>query len=285
MLPQKLAIKILRYSGLPLLFREFVQRKQVSILLFHDLDPASARAVFAYLKSRYNLISLASYLEARRKKTCHLLPPKSLVITFDDGYARNRELLPIVQELDIPLTIFLCSGLLGTRRHYWFKFRQREIPGVSLKGLPNAERLAVLEKAGFRQDREFEEAQVLSRTQVMEMKEFADLQAHTKFHPFLSKCTDDEAWEEIHGAKEILERDFGLSISALAFPHGDYTDRDADMARKAGYQCALTVDYGFNTDRTDLYRLKRLSVDDSGDIDRLSLKASGVWGFFQQFSL
>jgi len=278
---KKLFIKFLRFSGLPFLFREVFQRNKVTIVMFHDLDPEDARPVFSYLSSKYHLLSLQDYLEARRNGTSHQLPPKSLIITLDDGYARNYELLPVVRELQIPITIFLCAGLLDTRRHFWFLFRQREMNHVSVKDLPNTQRLEVLGERGFRQDREFDEAQSLSRLQIMEMKEDIDLQAHTLYHPFLSKCTDTEAWKEIHDAKDILERDFGLKINAMAFPHGDYTDRDIEMVKRSGYQCAITVDYGSNTRKTDLFRLKRLSIDDSGDIDLLSLKASGVWAFIR----
>ena len=281
MILKKLFLKTLRFSGLPVLFREVFQRKKVSIVMFHDLGPEEARRAFSYLASRYNIISLETYLEARKKGTCHLLPPKSLIITLDDGYASNHQIVPVVRELQIPITIFLCSGLLDTKRHFWFLFRQREMGHISVKDLPNKQRLAVLGERGFHQDREFSEPHALSREQIQEMKGIVNLQAHTQYHPFLSKCTDPEAWEEIHGAKHTLEKDYGLAINAIAFPHGDYTDRDIEMIKKSGYQCAITVDYGFNTPSTDIYRLKRLSVDDSGDIDLLSLKASGVWAFLR----
>ena len=41
---------------------------------------------------------------------------------------------------------------------------------------------------------------------------------------------------------------------------------------------ALSVDLGFNSRRTDPFRLKRLGVGDRDGIDELALKACGVWG-------
>ncbi|MBK6905429.1 MAG: polysaccharide deacetylase family protein [Saprospirales bacterium] len=279
---KKLTYKILRYSGIPFLFREVFQRNRVSIVMFHDIGPREAEGAFAYLAARYNIISLERYMEARENGA--KLPPKSLIITLDDGYARNYQLLPVVKKLNIPITIFLCSGLLDTNRHFWFLFKQRNMGQIPLRNMPNSERLAVLESFGFRQDREFDRPQSLSREQIMEMREVINLQAHTQFHPFLTSCEDEEAWEEIAGSKRDLEEEYGLEINTLAFPHGNYSERDLDILKQAGFQYAITVDYGFNTLQTDPFRLKRLSIDDSGDIDLLSLKASGVWTFFRVLS-
>ena len=43
---KKLVFKILRYSGLPFLFREIFQRNKVSILLFHDISRETALQTF-----------------------------------------------------------------------------------------------------------------------------------------------------------------------------------------------------------------------------------------------
>lgn len=281
MSPKSLIFKLLRYSGLPLLFREVLQRNKVSIVMFHDIGPEEATRAFAFLAAKYNVISLEDFLEARRKGSVNHLPPKSLIITLDDGYARNYQLLPVVRNLKIPITIFLCSGLLNTNRHFWFLYKRKEMHPEKLKKLSNVQRLNALETAGFSEEREFEQPHALNKQQVLDMKGHINLQAHTVFHPCLSRCTDREAWKEISDCKQTLEEEYGLRINALAYPNGDYTERDIELVKKADYQCAITVDYGFNTLKTDAFKLKRLSIDDSGDIDALSLKASGVWTFFR----
>jgi len=277
MSPKKLVFKLLRHSGIPFLFREILQRNKVSIVMFHDIEPEAAEKAFAFLARKYNVIGLKDFLEARRKGNSALLPPKSLIITLDDGYSRNYQLLDVVRKLKIPVTIFLCAGLINTNRHFWFLYKKKEMQPETLKKLPNARRLQRLAAAGFVPEREFDYPHSLNRQQVLEMKEWIDFQSHTIFHPCLSRCSDNEAWEEISGSKKILEEEYGLEISTLAFPNGDYSERDIELAKRAGYQCAITVDYGFNTLKTDAFKLKRLSIDDTGDIDGLSLKASGVW--------
>ena len=78
-----------------------------------------------------------------------------------------------------------------------------------------------------------------------------------------------------------MEKEYGLKIDSIAYPNGDYSDRDIALAKEAGYECGVTVDFGYNTPRTDLFRLKRLSVNDTANFDELAVKASGVWQFFK----
>jgi hypothetical protein len=75
----------------------------------------------------------------------------------------------------------------------------------------------------------------------------------------------------------VLCRQYGLAINAISYPHGDYSDRDIALCRQAGYDCGITVDFGFNTVNTDRFRLKRLSINDTNDINELIVKASGLW--------
>jgi peptidoglycan/xylan/chitin deacetylase (PgdA/CDA1 family) len=276
-----LLFKALRFSGLPALFRELVQKDKVSILLFHDLSKEIAEQTFSYLRQHYNLISLNDFIEACENNDQTKIPRKALIITFDDGHIRNYEMLPVIKKLKIPVTIFLCASIINTNRHYWFKYKNASIPPSHLKVLSNQDRLKVLGEVGFKQDKDFDLPHALNKNQVEEMRGFVNLQSHTLFHPCLPKCNDSEAREEIFKSKELLSYEYGLKINALSYPNGDYSDRDIRLSKEAGYKCAITVDFGFNTIHTDLFKLKRLSVNDTADINELIVKASGIWSFFK----
>lgn len=278
---KRLLYKILRHSGLVFIFREIIQRNKITLLLYHDLSREAAEKTFPYLKKHYNIIPLADYIKAHQDPNKHSLPKKALVITFDDGHIRNYQLLPVAQRLQLPITIFLCAGIINTNRHYWFTFKHPNLSKAALKRASNKQRLKMLREAGFTPEREFQTPQAMNRQQILEAKDHFDLQAHTMTHPCLPRCTDAEAKEEIIESKKVLEKDYGLRINALAYPNGDYSDRDISLAKEAGYECAITVDFGYNTLQTDPYRLKRLSVNDTADLDELAVKASGVWQFFK----
>ena len=263
------------------LFREVIQRDKVTFLLYHDISRDTAEKTFPWLAEHYNIIGLQDFIEACRNPNAHRLPQKSLVITFDDGHLRNHQLLPVVQRMKLPVTIFLCSGIIDTNRHYWFTYKHPDLSKSALKRASNRERLRLLKNVGFTPEREFQTPQAMNRKQIEELKPWFDLQAHTISHPCLPRCTDAEAREEIISSKQVLERDWGLKIDSIAYPNGDYSDRDIALAKEAGYQCGVTVDFGYNTTATDLFRIKRLSVNDTANLDELAAKTSGAWQFFK----
>lgn len=274
--------KIIRYTGLPLFFRELVQRHKVTILMFHDLSPEKATDAFSYLKKHYHLISLKDYLNA--VQSGHHLPKKAAVITIDDGHAGNYLLLPTIKKLQIPVSIFLCSGIVGTRRHFWFNHCEELYPERErLKRLPNHLRLEELKSYGFEQTREYADQQALSREQIEEMRPWVDFQAHTCFHPILSQCDDNTAQEEIALSKLHLERDFSLQINAFSYPNGDYMLRDIQFVKDAGFLCGITVDPGYNDLHTDLFRLKRLSVNEARTMDEFIVKVSGCYALMKKY--
>ena len=110
-----------------------------------------------------------------------------------------------------------------------------------------------------------------------------DVQSHTITHPILPFCPTEKAEHEIVDSRRQLEAEYGFDVYALAYPNGAYSDRDCAIARAAGYECAVTVDLGFNTGATDVYRLKRIAIDDADGKDELSVKACGLWGLLKRF--
>lgn len=76
--------------------------------------------------------NFAGHMEALRKYACpislsklvqslkqNVLPPKSVAVTFDDGYADNLyEAKPILEKYEIPATVFVCTGYIG--KEFWW---------------------------------------------------------------------------------------------------------------------------------------------------------------------
>ena len=93
--------------GLPFIIREIAQRKYVTVLYFHDIEKKGADASFKLLTSLYNIISIDTFLDAYNSRKLEKLPPKSMIITFDDGHKNNYKLIPIINKYKIPVTIFL----------------------------------------------------------------------------------------------------------------------------------------------------------------------------------
>ena len=279
---KELIFTLIWYSGIPYFFRLLLQRNQVTIILFHDMQPKNAEKMLGYLKEKYSIIGLDYLLENYHAGTWNF-PKNPMVISFDDGVISNCALLSVFKKLDIPVTIFLCAGIINTKRHYWFPPKHPKYTFAELKRMSNQSRLAALKETGFTQETEFEDAQALTKKEIEEMAPFVNFQSHTLFHPFLPTCTDEEAENEIAGSKRLLEQEYGLNINAFSYPNGDYSPRDVELCKKAGYLCAISLIPGYNSLYSDHFLLKRVSANDTENIYELAVKASGFWGLFRNF--
>ncbi len=268
----------LRASVLNAVWRAITQRRAVTILCFHDPKPDVFASHVRALKKHYTLIALADYL-AWRQGTRAQLPTFPLVVTLDDGHRGNFQLLEVAEREAAPVTIFACSAIVGTNRHFWWKALVDEDERWRLKAMPEEERLAQLERRwGFRPQDEQPVRQALSDAEMRAMQgRWIDFQAHTRTHPILPRCDRAVARDEIVRSREELERRLAKPVDFFAYPNGDYSDRDLALVRDAGYACALTVDAGTNDQHTDLFRLKRIVMEDDVGIDELLVRASGLW--------
>jgi len=277
-----LAFRVLRASLLPALVREVIQRRRVTLVLYHDPDIQILERHLAVLQRLYTIIPLRDLVDALVGGHFDQLPSKSLVITLDDGHRANYALKPLLERRGIPVTIFLCSGIVGSHRRFWFK---HVADPDELKLLRDDERLARLRALGFDEDEEVPEREALSRREIAEMSgRFVDFQSHSVSHPILPMCVEDKARDEIYRSRSELAHDHQLDVYAFAYPSGDYSDRDIKLAAAAGYTCAVTVDLGFNSSRTNPFQLKRIGIDDKDGIDELIVKVSGVWGLVRWVS-
>ena len=272
---------LLRFSGLPFLVRELWQRNKVTIVVYHELDASRADVHFAALRARYNVISLSHFLAARSGQA--RLPRKALIITFDDGHRSNVGLMSVLEKHRIPITIFVCSGIVGTHRHYWWLHTKDAREAQALKAVPDEQRVQALLRRGHADTQEYETRQSLSRDEISAMKSIVDFQSHTVFHPILPACSIERARSEIVASKAALESEHGLKIYALAYPNGDYSDREIGLLQKAGYVCGLTMDAGVNDSHTDRFRLRRVALPDDAGIDEVIVKASGLWRLLKAF--
>ncbi|MEJ2636989.1 MAG: polysaccharide deacetylase family protein [Calditrichia bacterium] len=274
----------IRYSGLPVLIRRFVSRKKVTILAYHNPMPHVMEKHLNYLSRRYNFITLNHFVHWLHQPGKNHLPDHALIITLDDGLKSDFHLLDTFRKYNINPTIFVCSQVAGTLRHYWF-----HEPGADLrllKGLGNQERIRfMLKEMGFNHTNDFppEERQVLSREEILQMSAVMDFQSHSRFHPLLPACADEESREEIELSKREIESLTGNPCVHFAYPNGDYTGREIHYLKQAGYRSARTLDVGWNDRRTDPYRLRVTGITDDASVNMLAAQLTGVTMFFRYF--
>ena len=254
-------------SGMPFLIREWVCWNRVAILLYHDPKPAVFAKHLAHLSHRYTVISLDTLVAAIHRKDFSEIPPKSVVITIDDGHAGNIELLPLFKKYHIRPTLYVCTQIIDTHRRFWFKIDgQSKAEKEKLKRLSNVERLASLKgTVDFEPEKVYSDRQALNMVEMKEMMEGVDFQPHTQFHPILPRCTEVECKQEILESKVDLEKFLGVECSHFSYPNGDYTEREIEIVKAGGFRSARTTDIRWNTLDTPPYQLKAIPItDDAG---------------------
>src|SRR5438093_13350482 len=109
---------LLRYSGIPFLLRELMQRRKTTILVYHSLPKARARNHFLTLRARYHIIALADYLRARAADELWREPAKPFIIIVEDGNRDKFELRQLLEEERVPSTIFLFCRIVAAPSRY-----------------------------------------------------------------------------------------------------------------------------------------------------------------------
>lgn len=273
----------IRWSPLPALVRTFWARRRVSILFYHDPDPAVLARHLEYLSRRYRFVSLRQAVDAVERGDLSALAPRPLVITFDDGHRGTFDLLALFQRFDVTPTIYLCSRIVGTGRHFWFTEARAGVADDvrDLKRLPEAQRRhELVRRLGFDRDREYppETRQALSREEIELMREVVDFEAHTRYHPVLPTCSERDCEDEIVGARSDMATLLGEECAHFSYPNGDYGEREREVVRAAGYRSARSIDIGWNGRRADLLALRVLGTPDDASVARLAADLSG-FGF------
>jgi peptidoglycan/xylan/chitin deacetylase (PgdA/CDA1 family) len=70
------------------------------------------------IQKHYMPIRLEQLVEALRDGK---VPTRAVIVTFDDGYADNfHEAMPLLERYDVPATVFVTAGQVGSQREFWW---------------------------------------------------------------------------------------------------------------------------------------------------------------------
>jgi len=227
------------------------------------------------------------------------LPPGSLCITFDDGYADSHDVaLPILQRHGLNATFFITSGVIGGGA-MWNDVVIESLRSSTLQrldlghlGLDGVQALDLSSMQDRRRavyqllpalrhleaDRRTEAVQEIARRAAVRLPEglmmsVAQLRAlaaagmgigaHTVSHPILARMSPLGAKAEMRQGKADLEGWMDREVSMFAYPNGkpgdDFGLEHAAMARELGFKAALTTAWGVATRATDPYLIPRFT--------------------------
>lgn len=185
-----------------------------------SLEPDDFREQMRYLaENGYTAIDLYDLSLAITNKA--ELPPKPVILTFDDGYLDAYEnAYPILEEFGFKATFFIITDYVDG-------------------GNPNHMNWAMIEEmsaAGHR------------------------MESHTKTHPDLSTLSWDGQIFQILGSQQTLAAHIGYTPRFLCYPSGRYDDETIEVLKQLDFWGALTTQGGKWHGFEERYEWQRLRI-------------------------
>lgn len=218
----------------------------IPILMYHalvDLDPdaseslrewsnspASFAAQMDYLdREGYNPIDFAAllgYLERSEP-----VPPKALLITFDDGHRTfPTEALPVLQQHQFKATQFVVTDY--PEGHYGAYMDWDAIRAVQAAGV--------------------------------------DIGSHSLSHAALNRATPEDARREICDSKALIQERLGEDVTVFSYPFGAFNDTTVDLVATCGYLAAVTINPSPRQARGEIYLLNRVHTSYDATIEEFA---------------
>lgn len=251
-----------------------------------------------FLKSNFNVVSLDELVDTLESKKSFTKP--TVAITIDDGFKDNYDLLfPVLKEEDVPVTIFLSTGVIGTTAMNWYdqlanmilhtSVKEFRIAGLfdeksfSLDSLDN-KRSAYVQIVEALKDVDIEKrnqylkdiedrlgspktngALMLNWDEVRTMnKTSVSFGGHTHTHPILTRMPLKDAKKDILDSKVNIENALGTQVKHFAYPNGRAVDFNEDLrqyCREIGFSSISTLNYGNNNSPSDVWGLRRIGSE------------------------
>lgn len=273
---------VIRYSCITFPIRWIFSRNKVTLVVYHNPKPEIFEKHLEYLTRKYHLISLPELSDALQNSNFDTIPKYAMVITLDDGWKENYDLMPVIMKYKFRPIIFLVSHLINTNRQFWWTIcKPNEISRYKM--IPNNRRLEELKaKYQYFPEKEYPgKRQALNLSEIEKMKNYVDFGLHTCFHPILTKCSEDEKRKEILECKTEVERIVGKEISSFCFPNGIYDESCINLLKENGIKIARTTDVGWNGLSTNRFKLRVTGVSDNSSLNKLIAELTGIPLIFQ----
>jgi peptidoglycan/xylan/chitin deacetylase (PgdA/CDA1 family) len=159
------------------------------------------------------------------------LPPRPIMITFDDGYRDNFfKASPVLYRLGMRATAYVVTGRISGRDPSFLTWPL----------------LRALEARGI------------------------EIGSHTVAHRDMTSLSDARMLGDLVTSRRTLERGLGHAVPWLAYPFGSYDARVERIARRAGYLLAVTTRAGTVHSARRPLALPRLRVSNTTGVRGLA---------------
>lgn len=256
-------------------------------------SPETFEAQMKYMAANYEVVPVLDVMEAFEHPGRKALPPRAVVITFDDAYNDFEEFAwPILKQYRIPVTLFVATAYPDhPERFFWWDrifdaIQTTEMTELNIgtgrislttdternqaykllrnhiKTIPNETAMKEVERICTELGVSPHANSVLGWDALRSLaREGVTLGAHTQTHPIMNSITPDDLHKETTGSREDLLRETGSVPEIFAYPSGIYNQDAVKAVEQAGFALAFTTERGINeVGHADRLRLRRINV-------------------------
>jgi len=234
---------------------------------YYNVYPKNFQKQMEYLVAhKFNVITLEELIYM--KENSIPLPPKSIIITFDDGFRDNyMYAFPILKKFNLSADFFIVSGYIGSKDPFpWLKLDSQALNHYKKN------------KSDWRP---------ISKTELIEMADFGQkINSHSKTHDLISSLDEIQIKNEIKESKNEIESLLSKPISCYSYPYGtqvEITEKIKFLVKKAGYKVAVTSKIGSNTLNGDFFCLRRIAIYERDSLFEFIKKINGTYDWLAPF--
>jgi len=178
------------------------------------------------------------------------LPPRPVLITFDDGYRTVLTLgVPVLRRFGLPAAVFVCSAPARAHTMLWFDAVAQTRGESAVEPLKTAsyEEWAAQAASLMVPISDDDPHALLTPVEIATLSAIDGLEvgAHTANHPILASASPAVQRGEILENKDSLELWTGRGVSAFAYPNGrpgvDYTQETVGLVGELGFDFAFST--------------------------------------------
>ncbi len=215
-----------------------------------------------------------------------VFPKGAVVITIDDGWQSNLDnIVPVVVENKIPVTIFVSTEVVEKGNGYWWSYineaRKRGLAKNTvefIKTIDNEDRIKIIEETK-KQINLNREALTVDQIKEIAKNNYISIGSHSVSHPILPKCSVEKTIFEISQSKKTIEQWVDHDVKHFAYPNGDFTNREVEILKENGYTIAFSTEQKYITKEklTQLYQLPRLIMVEHASFQENICRMMGIW--------